>query len=191
MATKGVVFAVCILALATVVYCDPARHFKVEGQVYCDPCRVQFQTKISKPIEGLSLSLYIYIIFRVYKYNKLIIIIVLDWIAGATVRLECRNSESEKNVTYSVEGVTDSAGHYCVLVEGEHEDDICEVMATKSPLNDCNIPFESADQKARISCTENNGVSGDVRLVNPLGFMTKHPDPQCADVLQELDLFSD
>ena len=31
----------------------------VEGKVYCDPCRVQFQTRISEPIDGNIISIHI------------------------------------------------------------------------------------------------------------------------------------
>ena len=27
-------------------------HFSVEGKVYCDPCRVQFETKLARPLPG-------------------------------------------------------------------------------------------------------------------------------------------
>lgn len=107
--------------------------------------------------------------------------------AGATVRLECRNSEFE-NVTYTVEGVTDNVGHYKLTVEGDHEDDICEISAIKSPREDCNVPFESFE-KATITCTENSGIKGDVRLANPLGFMTEKSSGECQQVLEELGLF--
>ncbi|XP_050368940.1 anther-specific protein LAT52-like [Argentina anserina] len=31
--------------------------FFIEGKVYCDPCRVQFQTRISEPIDGATVEL--------------------------------------------------------------------------------------------------------------------------------------
>ncbi|MCE3049212.1 Anther-specific protein lat52 [Datura stramonium] len=40
----------CILAFANFAQCN--EHFKVEGSVYCDTCRVQFQTRLSEYIEG-------------------------------------------------------------------------------------------------------------------------------------------
>ncbi|KAI5662402.1 hypothetical protein M9H77_21725 [Catharanthus roseus] len=152
---KAAALAVCILALATFAHCHP-EVFDIEGNVYCDPCRVEFETRLSSPI------------------------------AGATVRLECRNSEFE-NVTYSIEGLTDSVGHYKLSVKGEHEEDICEISAVKSPREDCNVKFESFE-KARISCTENSGIKGDIRYANPLGFMTEKSSSECQEVLEELGL---
>ncbi|XP_062017144.1 anther-specific protein LAT52-like [Rosa rugosa] len=48
------VFCLCSLANA-----DGGRisEILVQGKVYCDPCRVQFQTRISEPIEGATVAL--------------------------------------------------------------------------------------------------------------------------------------
>ena len=46
----AVVSALCFLALASLAHAQEA--FTVKGRVYCDPCRVEFQTSLSKSIEG-------------------------------------------------------------------------------------------------------------------------------------------
>lgn len=48
------VFCLCSLASAT----GTVSEIFVEGKVYCDPCRVQFQTRISEPLEGNIVSVY-------------------------------------------------------------------------------------------------------------------------------------
>ncbi|KAL6553499.1 hypothetical protein OROGR_007341 [Orobanche gracilis] len=59
----ALVSALCILAIATVA--SAHRTFNVEGDVYCDPCRVQFETELSQRL------------------------------TGATVRLECRHPDTK------------------------------------------------------------------------------------------------
>lgn len=39
--------ALCILAVATA-----SEVFNVEGDIYCDPCRVQYETPLSKKLPG-------------------------------------------------------------------------------------------------------------------------------------------
>lgn len=47
--TVGLIFTLCFLALANV---HAHEVFNVEGDVYCDPCRVQFVTDLSKKMAG-------------------------------------------------------------------------------------------------------------------------------------------
>ena len=48
----ALVSALCFLALASVAHAQMGKAFKVYGMVYCDPCKVEFQTRLSDPIEG-------------------------------------------------------------------------------------------------------------------------------------------
>ncbi|CAA2973020.1 anther-specific LAT52-like [Olea europaea subsp. europaea] len=152
----ALVSALCILAFATVAHCHAPEVFDVEGYVYCDPCRVQFETKLSHKI------------------------------AGATLKLECSDPIT-RNVTYSIEGVTDSNGHYKLKVKGDYGDNICEVTLNKSPEAECNVPMVG-QQTSRIVCTENSGMHDSVRYANALGFMTKNSISGCKEVLDELGL---
>ncbi|KAL3635368.1 hypothetical protein CASFOL_019915 [Castilleja foliolosa] len=62
----SVVLALCVLASASsIAECHKHEVFKIEGDVYCDPCRVQFQSVLSEKL------------------------------AGAKVRLECTNLETK------------------------------------------------------------------------------------------------
>ncbi|EXB94630.1 hypothetical protein L484_005787 [Morus notabilis] len=134
-------------------------HLIVEGRVYCDTCRAQFVTKVS------------------------------NYIKGAKVRLECRESEGG-SVTYSNDGVTDESGTYRIAVDGDHEEEVCEVKLVKSSVPDCseisNDPYNKLN--ARVSLTSNNGITSPVRQANPLGFLKKNSLPECPEVLRELGI---
>lgn len=109
--------------------------------------------------------------------------------AGAKVKLQCREREGGV-ITYSVEAETDESGTYHLEVDGEHEEEICEIVLLKSSEPDCSEiskdPF--LEKSARISLTKNNGLTSPVRHANPLGFMKKQKLPVCGKVLKELGM---
>ncbi|KAJ8435908.1 hypothetical protein Cgig2_010027 [Carnegiea gigantea] len=113
-------------------------------------------------------------------------------VEGATVKLECRNITAG-TVSYNEEAATDKLGLYSFTVEGDHEDDICEVGLVKSPIESCSeIAADVVTQQAAmVSLTSNNGETSDIRYANPLGFMKKDPLPECPEVLKELDMDED
>ena len=105
------------------------------------------------------------------------------------MRVECKEFEGG-NTTFSKEAVTDASGTYRVEVDGDHEEELCEVVLVKSSREDCD---EINNQShlylaARISITANNGIVSPVRNANPLGFLKKTPKPECPDVLKELGI---
>lgn len=53
----AIVSALCFLAFASIAH---AQVYNVEGQVYCDPCRVEFQTSLSKGLKGIVINLITY-----------------------------------------------------------------------------------------------------------------------------------
>ncbi|XP_015899170.3 olee1-like protein [Ziziphus jujuba] len=110
---------------------------------------------------------------------------VSEYLPGAKVRLECRQ-RNDSTLTYSTEGETDKNGVYTLPVDGDHEEEICEVKALKSPREDCNEHFADYDQKARVVLTDKTGVTNIARYASPLGFMKKEALPVCAEVLKEL-----
>ncbi|KAL9232155.1 hypothetical protein vseg_007294 [Gypsophila vaccaria] len=114
---------------------------------------------------------------------------VSHMLEGATVKLECRNITAG-TVTFSADTVTNKLGMYTIPVDGDHEDDICQINLVKSPKDDCSeIPTDIySQQSAQISLTSNNGEATPVRNANPLGFMRKDPLAECPEVLKELDL---
>lgn len=110
------------------------------------------------------------------------------YMIGATVRLECRDREQDTSLTFKGEGTTDASGTYHINVDGDHEDDICEVKLVKSPDPDCS---EISDKKfskdvARVSLTTNSGMASDVRMANPIGFLKKTANPECTQLLEEM-----
>lgn len=111
------------------------------------------------------------------------------YIPGAKVRLECKNREGG-HLTYRIEGETDKTGTYSLPVDGDHEEEVCEVILVKSPDPECNEPFTGGfgGKSARVSLTSNNGIASAARLANPLGFMKKQAFPECPDILKELGL---
>ncbi|XP_019176847.1 PREDICTED: anther-specific protein LAT52-like [Ipomoea nil] len=52
----ALISAFCILALAGIAHCAPEK-FNVVGKVYCDTCRVQFETRISQSIKDAAVRL--------------------------------------------------------------------------------------------------------------------------------------
>ncbi|KAI9198052.1 hypothetical protein LWI28_009180 [Acer negundo] len=109
---------------------------------------------------------------------------VSELMAKAKVKLECREQEDGK-VTYTVEGETDKLGVYHLLVEGDHEEEVCEVVLVESSDPDC---CELDKKSHQISLTKENGISSENRIANPLGFMRKEPLAECPEVLKELGI---
>ncbi|GMI63591.1 hypothetical protein like AT4G18596 [Hibiscus trionum] len=149
--------AICLSSLLGLAVAAEEK-FIVEGKVYCDTCRVEFETKISQPIKG------------------------------ALVNLECRNRTDIRTITLTKDVVTDKAGAYKIAVEGDHEEEICDVSLVKSPRADCNDPTE-AWRKSRVVLTTKDGVDGPQRYANNLGFKRKQALPECVQVLKEIGYY--
>ncbi|XP_054776665.1 olee1-like protein [Prosopis cineraria] len=135
----------------------------VQGTVYCDTCDVQFVTRLSEPI------------------------------VGATVRLKCMDSNNPKNITLEKEGTTDQNGQYRIVVDGDHAEEVCEVVPIKSSKEDCAEWDESKhlQQSAKISITNKNGIKARLRNASPMGFSRKQPLPECPQALKEIGLKPD
>ncbi|KGN49302.1 hypothetical protein Csa_003004 [Cucumis sativus] len=150
------VSALCFLSFLDIALSSKDRFF-IEGKVYCDTCRIQFFTRVSK------------------------------YLPGAKVKLVCREEANAGNETFTGEGVTDKNGVYKIEVDGDHEEEICEVSLLESADTGCGeIPTDGYGHFARVSITGNNGIINPVRQANPLGFMKKDALPQCKEVLREL-----
>ena len=115
---------------------------------------------------------------------------VSEPIQGAKVRLQCRNITGGEEL-YNAEGLTDAQGRYSLPVDGDYEDDICEVQLVESPREDCNEPATDilTKQAAKVCLTSNSGIVDPIRSANPLGFLKKDPLPECPQVLKELGIF--
>ncbi|KAL5576545.1 hypothetical protein UlMin_018244 [Ulmus minor] len=110
-------------------------------------------------------------------------------INGAKVKLECRESEGG-SVTYSKDGITDGTGTYKIEVEGDHEEENCEVNLVSSPDTNCNQISrpKGKDLGAKISLTTNNGISSNERQANDLGFLNNERLPGCNEILRSIGL---
>ena len=85
---------------------------------------------------------------------------------------------------YSIEGVTDSTGTYNILVEDDHQDQICSSVLVSSPVADC----KSADPGrscASLVLTRNNGVINDKQYANAMGFLKDQPLSGCSELLKQ------
>ncbi|KAL9670106.1 hypothetical protein QQ045_007657 [Rhodiola kirilowii] len=114
---------------------------------------------------------------------------ICKMLKDAKVRLECKNRTTNE-LTFSEEATTDKSGTYRIPVDGDHEDDICEIIPVKSSDPDCSEISKSgfAKEAARISLTSNNGIITPTRQANPLGFMPKQRLSQCGEVFKELGI---
>lgn len=159
MAKSALLFLAAALCFSSFLGFALAESFLVVGQVYCDPCRGNFVTRVS------------------------------EYLPDSKVRLECKGIEAG-NVTVNVDAVTDKTGTYKIEVEGDHEDEVCEIVLVSSSKADCTeiAKDEYSSQAARISLTNDNGIIGKVRLANPLGFLKKDFDPVCAEVYKEMGI---
>ncbi|GLT48615.1 hypothetical protein SLA2020_222300 [Shorea laevis] len=146
--------ALCFSSLLSLALATTDEHFFVEGKVYCDTCRVQFETKLS------------------------------EYLQGAKVALECRKREGG-DITYTQEAITGTDGKYKIAVQGNHEEEICEVKVEKSPRDDCGEIVQGRN-RARVVLTNNNGVAQPVRFANSLGFLKNEPVAGCRQVLIDL-----
>ncbi|XP_014520544.1 olee1-like protein [Vigna radiata var. radiata] len=106
-------------------------------------------------------------------------------LSGVNVTLECIN-EQNNTVTYTKEGRTDANGLYSIPVHGDHQDEICVVVADSPNEGECKEVMPNKSD--RIILTNNMGAASRARYVNPLGFMTQTIDSQCNVVVHELGL---
>ncbi|KAM3394069.1 pollen allergen Sal k 5 [Capsicum galapagoense] len=133
--------------------------FRVEGRVFCDVCRVLFETRLSKPM------------------------------SGAEVRLQCRNrtddsetftveGKTDDDGMYSLLAERDHENEICETILVKSSMDDCN-----------EIPKEKfTKESARITITNKNGIVETTRHANPLFFVKKEVSPECAQVFKELEL---
>lgn len=115
-----------------------------------------------------------------------IILLTLCHVAGAGVELKCRSRDNDTE-TYSAKSQTDETGSYEITVDGDHQDDICEVNTVLSPDPTC-VQQPPEISSARVTLAENTGMESNVRFANPIGFRGDKALPDCVNVLQDLDL---
>ncbi|XP_062149197.1 protein DOWNSTREAM OF FLC-like [Alnus glutinosa] len=105
------------------------------------------------------------------------------YISGARVRIECKDRKSLQ-VVYSVEGETNSDGTYEILVEDDHEDQMCQSLLVSSPIADCKSADPGRD-RATVVLTRYNGCLNDQRFANAMGFLKDQPLSGCPKLLKQ------
>ncbi|XP_058096732.1 pollen-specific protein C13-like [Magnolia sinica] len=157
MARLLILIALCVLP--ALVSARPARssYLTVKGRVYCDTCLAGFETSAT------------------------------TYIAGAQVRVQCRERESGR-MTYSTDGVTDQSGTYLIPASDNHDNEICETVLVSSPQKDCATVMPDRE-RARVFLSRNNGIVSDFRYANNLGFQKNTPLAGCTQVLQQYHEF--
>ncbi|XP_010529196.1 PREDICTED: pollen-specific protein-like At4g18596 [Tarenaya hassleriana] len=158
--------AVClsyVAGFAAAADADDLDRFQIQGSVYCDTCRVQFITRLSK------------------------------FLQGAKVRLECKNrvngtltvskeAVTDESGSFLMEVTGDHEEEVCEIVLVESPDKDCSEVSKEAFLRNA----------AKISLTANDGiVSNETRIVNPLGFMVKTPSTECPAAFKELGIKPD
>ncbi|MED6148688.1 hypothetical protein PIB30_055222 [Stylosanthes scabra] len=96
-------------------------YFVVEGKIYCDPCRVEFETRLSRPLKVVM------------------------------THLECHKANNDKNITYRVATETDNNGYFFLTVNGERAGEICELRTDTSAHSQCNEPMKNNSYKLVIT----------------------------------------
>ncbi|CAN6720712.1 unnamed protein product [Malus baccata var. baccata] len=154
MAKLFLLIALCMLPALAAATRPMRIPFTVEGKVYCDTCRAGYETK------------------------------AITYIAGAKVRLECRDKTSMA-LLYTKEGTTDSAGCYKIPVAEDHLDQFCDAVLVSSPQKDC-ATVSPGRERARVILTANNGIASYNRFANAMGFMRTEALSGCTQILKEL-----
>ncbi|KAI3891528.1 hypothetical protein MKW92_019245 [Papaver armeniacum] len=81
------------------------------------------------------------------------------------------------NITYTAEDVvTDEDGMYLVVINGDHEDDVCEVLLKESPRSI--VTVVPTRNQGRVAITiDNGGIDSPIRFMNSLAFSRKYLSP--------------
>ncbi|KAG4188448.1 hypothetical protein ERO13_A08G165350v2 [Gossypium hirsutum] len=109
-------------------------------------------------------------------------------IGEAIVKLECRNRIDQSYTYQSKDIVVDKRGNYEIEVMGDYEESDCNVILIRSPSQDCNDPIEKW-RKARVVLTTTDGVRGNVRFANSLGFKKRTSHLGCNKFLKKWGYF--
>ncbi|KAF9608949.1 hypothetical protein IFM89_012117 [Coptis chinensis] len=73
-------------------------------------------------------------------------------------------------------------------VEGDHDEQICEVVLVKSHVDDYCSEIVLGLHRARVLITSNNGISSTTLHVNSLGFLKKQPLNFCPQIFRGMGL---
>ncbi|OMO74800.1 Pollen Ole e 1 allergen/extensin [Corchorus capsularis] len=151
-----IAIAVLVTCLSSLASAAEPPHYTVQGQVYCDTCRVGFQTRLSEAIEG------------------------------AVARLTCRNrttgevtlsepGQTDESGYYNIHVDSNHEEEICeVTLDSSEREDCNEVLP------------DWYKARILLANNSISGVTDNYRYPNTLGFMIKKALPGCAQVLAEL-----
>lgn len=100
------------------------------------------------------------------------------------MRIQCTSRDTNKVTWTSEEAETDSTGTYHIAVKEEHEHETCDVLLVSSPIKGCS-KIDEALNGARVTLFRNNGIVGDIRLANSVGFTTDERLAACDQVMEQ------
>ncbi|XP_022740049.1 protein DOWNSTREAM OF FLC-like [Durio zibethinus] len=107
-----------------------------------------------------------------------------SYIPGARVEIKCYDSIT-LILKYSIGAATDSTGTYSILVEDDHQDQICYATLVSSPIPSC----RNADprrNKATVILTRSNGAISNLHHANAMGFLQDKAAVGCQEMLVKL-----
>ncbi|KAG9451498.1 hypothetical protein H6P81_011463 [Aristolochia fimbriata] len=122
----AVAAALCFLSTLSFTVAD---QFIVEGKVYCDTCRLGFET------------------FATY------------YIREAKVSLECKNRSTHMVTFNGEGTTDAHGTYQILEVTGDHADDICEVALLSSPVEGCNEPMKGRAKARILLTKDNGIIS--------------------------------
>ena len=97
--------------------------------------------------------------------------------------VQCKDRRSLERV-YRKEGFTDPTGTYMILVEQDHEDQICECLLVSSPVGDCKTADPGRSRSTIVLTHTQNGLVSPLQYANNMGFLRDSPLPGCHSLLE-------
>ncbi|MQM22648.1 hypothetical protein Taro_055703 [Colocasia esculenta] len=85
------------------------------------------------------------------------------------------------------DGVTDSKGKYKIKVDGEHDDEICELVLVSSSESMSAMPLTDRDRSC-VVLSHANGVISNKHIANNLGFRRVAAMDGCSEIMREYQL---
>ncbi|XP_022773871.1 protein DOWNSTREAM OF FLC-like [Durio zibethinus] len=106
------------------------------------------------------------------------------YIPGARVEINCYDRITLR-LQYSIGALTDSTGTYNILVEDDHQDQLCYATLVSSPIPSCKIA-DPRRNKATVILTRSNGAIANLHYANAMGFLQEKAADGCQELLKKL-----
>ncbi|CAM8921979.1 unnamed protein product [Rhodiola kirilowii] len=106
------------------------------------------------------------------------------YIQGAKVKIQCTSRKTQQVTWTSEEVETDSTGTYHINIDEEHENETCDVLLVSSPVSGCS-EIDPALNRVRVTLFRNNGIVGNDRMANSMGFKSADTLAACDQVMEQ------